>query len=326
MEETNMRSIRTLLAAALLAASLVTALTVAVQADAPLVIGYVTKSALNQGWALINKGAEDAATEANVKLIVAGPSSQGVLTGQIYAIERVITEGAKAVAIAPVDSNGISAIVRRATARGIPFVAVDTAIEDASAKSYVGTDNLAAARAQAEWLAAAIGETDKVILVNGSLSQSTGRDRRQGFLDRMQELKPKVVVLEVYTDWTSGEAQAGVARELKAHPEVVAVANAWDDGTLGAVAALRALNYQKGKVRVVGFDAAPNALALLRDGWIQADVAQMLYREGYEGVKTAIAAARGEPVPARIDTGHQVVTSENLDRFIAGNKLSDYMR
>jgi ribose transport system substrate-binding protein len=43
----------------------------------------------------------------------------------------------------------------------------------------------------------------------------------------------------------------------------------------------------------------------------------MLYREGYEGVKIAIAAARGEPVPARIDTGHQVVTSENLDRFIA---------
>ena len=63
-----------------------------------------------------------------------------------------------------------------------------------------------------------------------------------------------------------------------------------------------------------------------RDGWVQADVAQMLYREGYEGVKIAIAAARGEPVPARIDTGHQVVTSENLYRFIADNKLSDQMR
>jgi hypothetical protein len=31
-------------------------------------------------------------------------------------------------------------------------------------------------------------------------------------------------------------------------------------------------------------------------------------------------------VPARIDTGHQVVTSENLDWFIPDNKLSDYMR
>ena len=61
----------------------------------------------------------------------------------------------------------------------------------------------------------------------------------------------------------------------------------------------------KGKVRVVGFDGAPNALTLLKDGWIQADVGQMLYREGYEGVRTAMAAAKGEPVPARIDTGYR---------------------
>ena len=238
----------------------------------------------------------------------------------------MISEGAKAVAIAPVDSTGIVAIVQRATARGIPFVAVDTSIDDAAAKSYVGTDNIAAARAQAEWVSAAIGEMDEVILVNGSLSQSTGRDRRQGFLNRLQELKPKVVVHEVSTDWTSAEAQAGVAQELKVHPNVTAIANAWDDGTLGAVAALQSLGYQKGKVRVVGFDAAPNALMLLKAGWIQADVAQMLYREGYDGIRTAIAAAKGEPVPARIDTGHQVVTPENLDRFIVDSKLADFMR
>ena len=71
---------------------------------------------------------------------------------------------------------------------------------------------------------------------------------------------------------------------------------------------------------------APNALALLKADWIQADVGQRLYREGYEGVKAAIAAAKGEPVPARIDTGFQLITSENLDRFSADNELSGFMR
>jgi ribose transport system substrate-binding protein len=314
------------MAAALLSIPLALTLIRSSHADAPLVIGYVTKSAPNQGWTLINKGAKDAAAEAGVRLLVAGPSAQGVLASQIYAIERVIAEGAKAIAIAPVDSTGIAPVVRHASAKGIPFVAVDTAIEDASVKSTVGTDNLAAARAQAEWLAGGIGETDKVILVNGSLSQSTGRDRRQGFLDRMHELKPKVTVIEVQTNWTLTEAQAGVTRALKAHPDVTAIANAWDDGTIGSVAALRVLQYPKGKVRVIGFDGAPNALALLREGWIQADIGQMLYREGYEGVKAAIEAAKGEPVPARIVTPFQVVTAENVDRFIADNKLSDFMR
>lgn len=298
----------------------------AAQADESPVVGYVTKSAPNQGWTLINKGAVDAAREAGVRLIVAGPSAQGALASQIYAIDQVIAQGAKAIAIAPVDSTGIAPIVRRAAKKGIPFVAVDTGIDGAPIRSYVGTDNLAAARAQAEWLAGVIGDSDKVILVNGSLRQSSGRDRRQGFLDRLQQLKPHVTVLEVQTDWTLTEAQAGVTRELRAHPDVSAIANAWDDGTIGAVAALRTLKYPKGKVRIIGFDGAPNALALLKAGWIQADIGQRLYREGYEGVKTAIAAAKGETVPARIDTGFELVTSENVEKFSADNELSGFMR
>jgi ribose transport system substrate-binding protein len=95
---------------------------------------------------------------------------------------------------------------------------------------------------------------------------------------------------------------------------------------LGTVAALKVLGVEKGRIRVIGFDGAPNALALLRAGWVQADVAQMLYRQGYEGVKTRIAAAKGEAVPARIDTGHQLVTAENVERFIKENKLAEFMK
>ncbi|MBV8094039.1 MAG: sugar ABC transporter substrate-binding protein [Acetobacteraceae bacterium] len=320
-----MRGVSGIIVACSVTALLAVLLAIAVPAQTPLVIGYVTKSATNQGWVLINKGAEDAAKAANVRLIIAGPTGQGALAGQVYAIERVISEGAKAIAIAPVDSTGVIPIVQRATARGVPFVAVDTAIDDASAKSYVGTDNIAAARAQAEWVASAIGDADEIILVDGSLSQSTGRERRRGFIDRLRELKPNAVVREVYTDWNSDQAETGVTQELKAHPNVAAIANAWDDGTLGSVAALRSLQYEKGKVRVIGFDGAPNALQLLKTGWIQADVAQMLYRQGYEGIKTAIAAAKGGPVPPRVDTGHEIVTAENLDRFVVENKLTGFM-
>ncbi len=297
----------------------------AIAADAPLAIGYVTKSATNQGWLLINTGAADAAREAGVQLVVAGPTSQGALASQIDAIGRVVAEGVKAVAVAPVDSAAITPIVRRLSAKGVPFVAVDTDIDGGLAKSYVATDNLAAAAAQAEWVAGQIGATDEIILVDGSLAQSTGQERRQGFLDRLKQLKPGAVVIEVHTAWNFDEARTGVEAVLRTHPKVTLVANAWDDGTLGTVAALRARGYQKGRVRIIGFDGAPNALALMRDGWIQADVAQMLYREGYEGVKTAIAAARGEAVPPRIDTGHAVVTAATLDQFVADNKLARFM-
>jgi ABC-type sugar transport system substrate-binding protein len=310
------------------AAALAVASAAASAADAPIAIGYVTKSATNEGWVLINKGAEDAAREAQVKLIVAGPSTSGALEDQINAIKFVVSQGVKAIALAPVDSGGVIPIVRRVSASNIPVIAIDTAIDDNTPKSYVATDNLAAAAAQAEWVAGQIGDAHgaDVVLVNGDLKQSTGRDRRRGFLDRMRQLKPNANIIEVNTSWNADQARSGVETALRAHSKVSIIANAWDDGTLASVAAIRTLGIGKGRIKVVGFDGAPNALDLMRSEWIQADVAQMLYRQGYEGIKTAIAAAKGESVPARINTGHQLVTRDNLESFIKENKLNEFMQ
>ena len=109
------------------------------------VIGYITKSASNQGWILINQGAADAAAEAGYALITLGPAQQGSLTGQLNAMEDMITRGVKAVAIAPVDSSVVASAVTKALKNGIPAVTVYTAVEGAKVTSFVVTDNLAAA-------------------------------------------------------------------------------------------------------------------------------------------------------------------------------------
>ena len=70
----KMRRIRAPAAAAFLSIPFALTPILALPADAQLIIGYVTKSASNQGWTLINKGAEDAAIDAGVRLIVARPS------------------------------------------------------------------------------------------------------------------------------------------------------------------------------------------------------------------------------------------------------------
>jgi ribose transport system substrate-binding protein len=36
------------------------------------------------------------------------------------------------------------------------------------------------------------------------------------------------------------------------------------------------------------------------------------FRMGYEGVRTALAASKGEQVPANIDTGASVITKANM--------------
>ena len=61
------------------------------------------------------------------------------------------------------------------------------------------------------------------------------------------------------------------------------------------------------------FDSDDKLVKLLGDGTIAALVVQDPFRMGYEGVKTAFAASKGEKVPATVDTGVNVITKENMN-------------
>jgi ribose transport system substrate-binding protein len=37
------------------------------------------------------------------------------------------------------------------------------------------------------------------------------------------------------------------------------------------------------------------------------------FRMGYDGIKTALAASKGEQVPEKVDTGANLINKENMD-------------
>ena len=272
------------------------------------VIGYITKSATNAGWMMINQGAEDAAAEEGVKLVSVGPAFQGDLSSQLEVFENLVAQGAKAIGIAPVDSAGVAPAVTDAMSSGIPIIAIDTGVSGADVTSFVATDNYAVAKVQGAIAATLVNDGDTVIYVTGNQAQSTGQERRNGFMKAFSAARPGSKILEVPTEWNSQQAQEGVEAVLNSNSDVKMVVNAWDGGTMGAKAALENLGYSAGDVKLVGFDGASDAIAAMDEGWVHADTAQMLYQMGYQGIKAAAAAARGETVSSRIDTGFFLVT------------------
>ena len=272
------------------------------------VIGYITKSATNAGWMMINQGAEDAAAEEGVKLVSVGPAFQGDLSSQLEVFENLVAQGAKAIGIAPVDSAGVAPAVTDAMSSGIPIIAIDTGVSGADVTSFVATDNYAVAKVQGAIAATLVNDGDTVIYVTGNQAQSTGQERRNGFMEAFSAARPGSKILEVPTEWNSQQAQEGVEAVLNSNSGVKMAVNAWDGGTMGAKAALENLGYSAGDVKLVGFDGASDAIAAMDEGWVHADTAQMLYQMGYQGIKAAAAAARGETVSSRIDTGFFLVT------------------
>ncbi|OAN68055.1 hypothetical protein A8B83_19210 [Rhodobacteraceae bacterium EhC02] len=297
------------------AGAAIAALLATTAAQAEDVIGYVTKSATNAGWMMINQGAEDAAKEEGVKLVAVGPSFQGDLSSQLEVFENLVAQGAKAIAVAPVDSAGIAPAVADAMSAGISVIAIDTGVSGAEVTSFVATDNFAVAKEQGKAAAALVADGDAIIYVTGNQAQSTGQERRNGFLEAFKAERPSSEVIEVPTEWDSAQAQEGVEAILNARSDVKMIVNAWDGGTMGSKAALENLGYSAGDVKLVGFDGASDAIVAMDEGWVHADTAQMLYQMGYQGIKAAAAAARGEAVNPRIDTGYFLVTPETSAEY-----------
>jgi ribose transport system substrate-binding protein len=67
------------------------------------------------------------------------------------------------------------------------------------------------------------------------------------------------------------------------------------------------------KIKLVAFDSDDKTVKFLKAGTIAALVVQDPFRMGYEGVKTAFAASKGEKVPATVDTGANLITQENMN-------------
>lgn len=280
-------------------------------------IGYITKSATNAGWIMINQGAADAAAEAGVTLIEVGPAFAGDLSGQLEVFESLVSQGVDAIGLAPVDSAGIAPAVLEAMGAGIPVVAIDTAVTGADVTAFVATDNLAVARVQGAVAATLVEDGAPIIYVTGDQAQSTGQERRDGFLESFRAARPNSEILEVATVWDSAEAQEGVEAIVNQRGDIAMIVSAWDGGTMGAKAALENLGFGPGDVVLVGFDGAGDAVAAMDEGWVQANTAQMLYQIGYQGIRAAAAAARGEDVPARIDTGFFLITPSTADTYKA---------
>ena len=288
-------------------------------------IAYITNGNTNEGWTLINGGAADAAKKAGVKFIQLA-TEKGALSSQLAIVEDMITRKVNAIAIAPVDSAGIAPAITKAMKAGIPVVAVDTGITGADITSYVATDNIKAANVQGKWTASQVKSGDTVIYVTGDQGQSTGRERKQGFLDGLNQNVKGVKVVEVPTTWDQTMAQNGVEAALRANPNAKVIANAWDGGALGAKAAMLSQGYKAGSIKIAGFDGSPGGLDMMKDGWQQANAAQMLAKIGAVGVETAIAAANGKKVDARIDTGSFLVLPSNVDKFAKDSGVAQFMK
>lgn len=268
----------------------------------------------NPFWAAVQAGAEQAGTDWKVAVTVNAPPQESDVQSQISQIEDAITQGYKGIAIAPTDPAALAPVLDQAMAAGIKVVFIDTKGQNAGV-TYIGTDNQVGAALAAKYLCDNLTAGDKVAILQGLITQSTGQARATGAHDGLTACGLNLVA-EVPAEWDTAKAQAATDDILVANPDLKGLFASNDNMALGAVESLRAQNLL-GQVTVVGFDANPNAAAAIIAGDMEATIAQAPSNIGKFGVESIIKLLNGETIPPVIDTGTVLVTKDNAANYTA---------
>jgi len=258
-------------------------------------------------------GAKAEAAKDNVDLTVQGAKNWDVSL-QIPLLNSVIATHPGALFIAPNDSNALIQPLKQATSAGIKVVLVDTTLGDTSfVASAIASDNLKGGETAADALAKLVGEKGSVLLVGGQPGVSTAEARQKGFEDGLKKYPDIKYVGNVFTSNGVAKISQLVSAQLAAHPDLAGIFALSTDQSEGANNAVKAAG-KAGQVKLVGFDAGPAQVEQLRNGVVQALVAQQPAQIGSDGVDQAAAAARGETVTKEIGTDSTVITKDNVDQ------------
>lgn len=277
-----------------------------------LEIAVVPKGVAFDFWQAVRAGAEQAGKEEGATILWNGPASEKETHQQIAILENFITRRVSAIVMAACDADALVDVVERADAAGISVVVIDSGVNSDKPVSVVATDNEKAAEMAADFLAEQLGqEPAEVGLIPFIKGAATSDQREQGFRDGLKKHPNLKLVSTLYSQSASDQAMRVTENMLTAHPNIQGIFAASEPTAIGCAEVLEARGLA-GKVKLVAFDAADAEIRALERGTIQALIVQNPFRMGYDGVKTAIRALRGESVEKRQDTGVAVITRENM--------------
>lgn len=278
-------------------------------------IPIIVKDTTSNYWQIVLAGARKAGKDLGLKVPELGAQSESDINGQITILENAVNDKVAAVVIAPTQFAALGKPIDEA-AKATKVIGIDSGADSKAFTSFLTTDNVQGGRAAADALAEGIKvKTGKVagnVALITSLPGVGSLDQRaQGFKEELAKYPNLKLTQDKVAD---GQATTGLnimTDLITADPTLVGVFTSNLIMAQGAGQAV-AENKLGDKLTLIGFDSDDKLVKLLTDGSIYALIVQDPFRMGYDGVKTALAASKGEKVPVTVDTGVNVITKANM--------------
>lgn len=262
----------------------------AVEVGKDINIAWIGKTLNNPWWVSVADFAEQEAKNLGVNLTIALPEEEVDLGKQVKMIEAAIIKKVDAIIISASSSDGVIPAIEEARNAGIKIVNFDTRISDPNMYDvFVGADDVHGAYKAGIYICEQLNGKGEVGLITGLLAQSTGVDRKAGFLKAVAEYPGIKIVAEAGAEWRSDLAANATANILTAHPNIDAIFACNDQMAVGMVNAAEAAGKNPADLILVGYDGILDAVNLVLSGQLDAFVALPNINEGVMGPRLAVA-------------------------------------
>ena len=259
----------------------------------------------------IDKGCRQAVEKlGNIEYKLFSPKAREI-PEQAKCIDMAVAEKPDAILISAISVTEVNENLKKAEQEGIKIFYVD------SAAAYEGvmtltTDNEAAGKIAGKTMLKALKEagiesgTIEVAMNEFSTQNTALRDK--GFRSVFEGTPYNITS----TFYMNGDFQA-MKNEIAAHPDYVGFFCANQKSTVAVGEQMK--EFQSSQI-VVGFDAAEETLAMIREGFVYATIKQNAEKMGYDGVEYAVKTLEGTFNETNVvkDTGVNVITKENVDQ------------
>jgi ribose transport system substrate-binding protein len=244
-----------------------------------LTIAFVMGAEADPFFKAMKVGAEAEAAAKGVTLIWQGDPSEYSPATQIPIVDQVLAQKPDGLVLIPTDPDALQPSVAKAVAANIPVVNVDTHVTDLSTSlSFITGDNTDGGTKAADAMAAAIGwkagGSYKVVVGLTSPTATTNVSRLEGFKAAIASKYAGIEIVDVaYSQSQPATANTNVSNWLTKYPDLNGIFAIDGTNATGAASALQAKGLA-GKVALVGYDAYPGNVALIKTGVFTALIAQ----------------------------------------------------
>ena len=247
-------------------------------------------------------------------------NGQSQFNKQISDVQQLIAQGAQALIIAPLNSDGWEPVLQQAAAKHIPIITVDRKINATACKDYVtfiGSDFYQQGKRAADQMIKALGGKGKVAILLGASGNNVTTDRTNGFKDELRQKAPGIqITFEQTGDFAREKGQQVTEQLIQSNPDVNGLYAENDEMALGAVTALKGAGKKAGQIKIVSVDGTRNAVSQIGAGWISA-VVESNPRFGPLSFQTLQRFLDGEAIPEKVIISDREYDASNAERSLS---------